>query len=219
MELSLDEIKARNWQNKIYEVLKEGSISQNLCQKMAGRPNFISHAILGPIGGSKTTQLYHFASRHGNHAVSHHLRQELEWWMSYLASKQSVSYKVSACQSKVLILYTDAEGHGGICAFNILPANRLWLRSGISETEVPYLKWRKTQIIAYETLAVRVAIERFINHYSNRRIVVFMDNLSVKGALSKGRRKSDDIHHIIEQIIDFASSHKVSLSVLGTIIA
>ena len=94
-DLSLDEVKARNWHDRISEVLREGRISQHLCQKMAGRLNFISHAILGPIGGSKTRQLYHFASRHGEHALSVHLKQELEWWSSYLAPRHSISYKVS----------------------------------------------------------------------------------------------------------------------------
>ena len=210
-DLSLDEIKAENWKLKISEILQEGHISQHVCQKLAGRLNFISHAILGPIGGCKTRQLYHFASRHGKHALSTHLAQELEWWLSYLQSGRSVSCKVSPVQKNVPILYTDAEGHGGIGAYTILQSNRLWFRSSVSEINVPYLRERKTQIIAYEALAVRAGIERFCNDYSNRRVVVFIDNLSVKGALSKGRCKSEDIHHVIEQIIDYASSKNIRL--------
>ena len=70
---------------------------------------------------------------------------------------------------------------------------------------------RKTQIIAYEASAALIGLSRFKNDFANRDVVVFIDNMSAKGAIRKGRCSKDDIQSIINHILELAKRNKMRI--------
>ena len=215
-QISVDPLKRQNWKKMISEVLKRGRISPRIASKFAGRFNFISHAVLGPLGGSRLRQLYRFAFMELEGRISLELKDDLKWWSEYLTDGEPVVVHIYPRDSFVPILYTDAEGSGGLGAVAIPNLHqRLWFSSHIEHHILPDLEERKTQIIAYEASAALIGLSRFKNDFANRDVVVFIDNMSAKGAIRKGRCSKDDIQSIINHILELAKRNKMRIHPFG----
>ena len=76
----------------------------------------------------------------------------LESWIS-----SEISLIPEPCP-RVVALYQDAEGHGGLGVVAVLPGEVvLYFRGKVPRSMARLLKLRKTQIVAYELFAVFVA--------------------------------------------------------------
>ena len=66
---------------------------------------------------------------------------------------------------------------------------------------------RKTQIIAYEALAVLWAAKELSHLLLCRDVILFVDNQIVQCSSKKGRCRADDINKIICDIVDVFWNH------------
>ena len=101
-----------------------------------------------------------------------------------------------------MILYTDAEGSGGIGATLITDDTKLFLRGKLDRRCTDLLIKRTTQIIPLEAMAVLIAILTFKKDIGQSELLVMIDNTSVLGAARKGRSSANDVHKIITKISD-----------------
>ena len=210
-DLSVDECKAINWSKQLQEVLSSGTLSCKLAQKFAGRLNFIAYSILGPLGSSKLRHIYTASYRNRDVELSDDLREELVWWLSYLKHLPKSTIKIWPLQDGVPILYTDAEGYGGLGAVSILSNSTLWFRTNVESIARRQLAPRKTQIIAYEMLAALQGLSRFCQDFANRDVILFIDNMSAKGSIRKGKCKKDDLQAIVDDVILLAQRHSIRI--------
>ena len=106
---------------------------------------------------------------------------------------------------RVGVLYTDAEGAGGLGAVFFIEDRAFWFEDSAPLAFYQGLEIRKTQIIPLEALAVLSAIMKFGNMIVGGRILVFVDNQSVLGALRKGSSPSQDLLRIVGAVWDEAN--------------
>ena len=133
-------------------------------------------------------------------------REELRWWIGYLSRGLTHRFPLRAVCLPTVILYTDAEGNGGIggciCVDGANKAVRLYFSTRLDCRFTGLLQQRITQIIPLEAMALTVAMEVFKMHIAGSKCVFFVDNQSVLGALRRGRSRAEDIHQIICWTID-----------------
>ena len=143
--------------------------------------------------------------------LSDDLREELVWWLSYLKHLPKSTIKIWPLQDGVPILYTDAGGYGGLGAVSILSNSTLWFRTNVESIARRQLAPRKTQIIAYEMLAALQGLSRFCQDFANRDVILFIDNMSAKGSIRKGKCKKDDLQAIVDDVILLAQRHSIRI--------
>ena len=111
----------------------------------------------------------------------------------------------------VAVVYSDAEGSGGVGAFLQVASKSAWLAGSVPRSFSAVLFSRKTQIFAYETLMVLVTISCFLRDLRGLRVIFFVDNTSALGALRKGSSRSADVHALVEEVWRLAGSNDISL--------
>ena len=207
--ISVDPDKAEHWILQLAEITSRGLISPKEASKFAGRFAFLSHAILGPLGSSKIRHLYRAAYKTAGSPITEDLRRELDWWRSYLVDRSPVSLKIRPRQRFVPILYTDATGDGDIGVEITTEQGTFWTQGSVEASRRRRLKARKTQIIAYEMIAALEGIVRFSGQIANRDAILFIDNLSAKGSLAKGKCRKDDLQLIVDEFVNTCVKFKI----------
>ena len=136
----------------------------------------------------------------GSASIESSLLEDLNWWANYLTSNKSVVRKIFPKQDPPLI-YTDAEGSGSVGCLASFSNRIFWFQSHINEFGKYILEDRLTQIIAHEARAAVMGLSRFSSDLGNREVILFIDNMSVKGSIKTGRCKKDDIQTIIDDLL------------------
>ena len=213
MQVSIDEAKAAHWLEKIQAIKARGCITSKEAESIAGRANFISQMVLGPAGASRVRAIYQAVYQSDKSALEGELLEEIDWWQGYLATRKPVTIKLDKSSGPVTIIYSDAEGTGGIGGL-IIPEhqNIQWFRSNVNNIpKKDRLHPRKTQIIPYESIAARESIQRWKTIAAGKDVVMFIDNQSIYHSLRKGRSKASDINLILRDILDIAAKHDVRI--------
>ena len=78
---------------------------------------------------------------------------------------------------------------------------RCLFKDRIQLDDMPFIE-RRTQIIPLEGLAVWISIQVWKSGLACTKLILFVDNQSILGALKKGRSKASDIHNIVQNITD-----------------
>ena len=199
----IDPQKADFWKKQINEIIKRNEITAKEAEKLAGRLNFAACAVAGQSGSARIHELYkRVYGRSFGQKLDHRIKADLMWWLAFLEREQTLKFRILGPPKKRSVLYTDAEGHGGIGAVLITPQARLFFRIKVDQRFASKLIQRATQIIPYEALAVLIALNRFKRELAQNDLVLLIDNTSVLGSVRKGRSSADDVHKIITAISD-----------------
>ena len=198
----LDEAKTKVWIDMINGILRVEKLEQHDAEKLAGRLNFLVFSVAGRPGASRLSRLYTAIYRPQT-VVSPGLRSDLLWWLRFLTERTSKSYAINRPRDKVVTLYTDAEGKGGIGGV-IFVTNEKPLQFAFKVPKVfnEMFSHRMTYIIQLELLAVTVALKLFCNSLTGAAVKFFIDNRSVLGSLRKGRSKVEDLNTLVLMTID-----------------
>ena len=186
-------------------VLRNGHIDAKEAEQLAGRLNFAAGAVAGRSGAARIRHIYNLALSAGGTLVAQ-ARQELEWWIKYLRARQRHRFPLDSIHIPVAIIYTDAEGGGGIggclCMERGNEQRKLYFSGRLDQRFTNLLSKRVTQIIPLEAMAVAVAVEAFKVQLAGAKCIFLIDNLSVLGSLRKGRCKAFDINRVVCVIAD-----------------
>ena len=180
---------------------------------MAGRLSFVAFAVLGPVGASHVNHLYRRCYE-SKLFLSKDLQSEVLWWCTYLSRNQRVTIPLSPPKGGPIVLYTDAEGHGGTGAVLSLRGEVLWFRSHVRsffQSAKVKLSSRATQIVPYEALAVLQALSTWRHRLVGRQVVLFTDSSSVLGCVQKGRSRAEDVHEIISLTLSMLEQSHLKL--------
>ena len=204
----LDPSKSVFWASVLKESLTKGFMSRKSAEKMAGRLGFVAYAVLGPLGANRVRHIYAHAMAPTDSPITDQLRTELEWWLSYLSENPPVKVRIGPCLPKPVVLYTDAEGNGGLGAVLVSDSQCLSMMSDVKHLSMPKLKARKTQIVPYEAVAITVAATKFKRHLLSRDVIFLADNQTVLSCVKKGKSRVPDVHELIHDTLSvFESCH------------
>ena len=173
---------------------------------MAGRLNFVATCVMGPLGATCVNFIYRHALVSGPHArrLSPQAINELSWWLSELRDNKLVPIHVGPHVSAPTVIYTDAEGSGGTGGVVFRKGSCQWFRRHVREIDLQ-LSDRKTQIVAYELIAVLQALNVFKCHILARDVLLMVDNSTAVSCIKKGRSRCLDLNDIVRMILSTAS--------------
>ena len=213
LAVRLDPNKAAFWTTLLSESLRTQCMPRKVAEKMAGRLGFVAYAILGPIGASRVRYIYAQVLSQGNGSMSQALMNEVSWWKDYLSKNPKVTIRIGPDLPPPAILYTDAEGSGGLGGVLVIdqPGSGrkcLSIMGDAKRMSLPSLKQRKTQIVPYETVAITMSAKKFKRHLLSRDVVLFVDNQTVLSCVKKGRSRVQDLHDLIHETLSvFEACH------------
>ena len=125
----IDPQKTEFWKKQINEIIKRNEITAKEAEKLAGRLNFAACAVAGQSGSARIHELYkRVYGRSFGQKLDHRIKADLMWWLAFLEREQTLKFRILGPPKKRSVLYTDAEGHGGIGAVLITPQARLFFR-------------------------------------------------------------------------------------------
>ena len=135
--------------------------------------------------------------------MSRRLVAALEWWLAYLSAGPAGTIRGGehVVAAPEWVLYTDAEGWGGVGAVLVHVASGACqhIVSSVPRRVQRALLPRRTQINVFELLAVLMALESYGPVLSGCRVVCFVDNKAALGMLVKGWSRADDANAIAAQ--------------------
>ena len=186
--------KAKLWILTMATALNVGRLALQAASKLAGRLNFAASSTWGPVARHRIRRLYHLICRGGG-SISPRLREDLEWWIDRL--EKLVPRRFLFASAPVSLVYTDAEGSGGLGGFMSAAVEAEWLGGQVSPTVPPLLLPRKTQIFLFEIIAVLVSAKVWTKQLLGTSVVFFVDNQSALAALKKGGSRVADAHSLV----------------------
>jgi hypothetical protein len=110
-----DKAKVDFWLKDIQDCLSVNSLPLGLASQLVGRLSFAAWAAWGHIARSRLRSLYDFLLC-GAGKFSLEVRKSLLWWEHRLQSLVPRLILLKEFNSAVILIYTDAEGSGGLGA-------------------------------------------------------------------------------------------------------
>ena len=194
----------------IQDCLSVNSLPLGLASQLVGRLSFAAWAVWGHIARSRLRSLYDFLLC-GAGEFSHEVRKSLLWWEHRLQSLVPRLILLREFNSAVILIYTDAEGSGGLGALLTGTEPSEWFMGKADPLFQKSLLPRKTQIFALETVAVLLAAIVWAKRLSGRRVVFFVDNTSSLGCLRKGSSSKPGIQSLIGFFWEFVSKNHMEV--------
>ena len=134
------------------------------------------------------------------------------WWRRLLKTAQASSVVPLHVGRSPLVLYTDAEGNGGIgMVLSQDPSHVLWTSTRAVPAFLELLLPRRTQIHALELVALPLALRQWEALCRGRDVICFIDNASALGALRKGSSSAADLNALAFTTLALAASMTSSL--------
>ena len=201
---TLDQDRADRWIGELDETLSHDRWSSETAGKWAGRFQWATSIIWGEVGRAYLRPLYWYREKGlSNGPLTARHRLCLQWWRHMLTLKQSRTIPWD-CQEEMAapdyVVFTDAEGNGGIGAIAYPTAHNktdekiIYTRGRVPRQWTRVLAGRKTQINAYEQAAVLVALGTFANTLAGKRVVFFIDSNAALGTIVKGHSRRGDFN-------------------------
>ena len=177
--------------------------------KLTGRLSFGCFAVWGP-GPAAYLVAFYAVLRMGLPREPQRLLRFLEvlrWWRAFLSAAQgaSVRYALAPAAAPPAILYTDAEGSGGLGACLFSEGRWEWWQAPVPAsvgTVAPGLGYPAgLPIFLLEAAVPYLAFRVWHDVLRGRRVLVFIDNQTFLGALRKGRStRSPPLNHLVHAI-------------------
>jgi hypothetical protein len=203
-----DSAKVAFWLSDIRECLQSGNLPLCLALQLVGRLSFAAWAVWGQVARTKLRCLYSFLLS-GAGPLPLLIRESLIWWELRLQELLPRVVRTRLLNFPVILVYTDAEGSGGLGAVfaGIEPFE--WFEAQTPLAFTVSLLPRKTQIFALETVTVLLAAKVWMRRLSGSRVIFFVDNTSALGCLRKGSSSSVDVHAVVTLFWDLAAENHV----------
>ena len=194
-DLLPDTPKVQFWLSELRRLSTATSTSQLEVQSLVGRLSFAVSAAYGPSCRGRLRPLFDWANRGGGLRCSA-VNSALAWWTSRLARPAPRRLRLTDHELPPALLYTDAEGNGGLGAV-LIDGTASSSSSWTCPTSVTKaLPVRKTQINPLEMIAVWVALRSYRSVLEGRNVVIFVDNLVAMHVLKKGTSRKPDLNKI-----------------------
>ena len=194
---TLGDQKREQWTTELRAIIKDNIMYPGQTSKVCGRLAFLIAFVFNRLGRALLRPLiWRQTQTCGPFTVTARLRLALRWFVAVLEHGlcRSVSLE-RPITPPTIIIYSDAEGSGGIGAVAEFPSGEIWVRSG----EVPaavrkLLRARKTQIVAYELLAALVDICSLApDQLRAMRVVHFIERTPALRCVVRGFSKQQDL--------------------------
>ena len=206
--LSPENRKLQVWIEEAQQILESTSVDLRRLTKLVGRLSFASWAIWGQVARSRLRAAYSFLSS-GLESHRSRMALDLEWWLCLLRNPLPAQACASSGLQAPVLVYTDAEGSSGLGAVLHTPSKTVWFQDHVPTEVTSALSRRKTQIFAYEVIAVWAAVQRFSPQLSGKHVVFFIDNKSALHSLVKGSSRASDVHLLVRRIWDLLRQHGI----------
>jgi hypothetical protein len=169
--------------------------------KMAGRLAYASFAAVGPIGRNRARSIHKWANRGGGSLAScSKLVADMSWWCGWLRAAQACTWVPRLLDLPSAVLYTDAEGSGGIGGVLVLDGVARWFGGVAPKSIVAKFKPRLTQIFPLEITAALAALLLWAPELRLRRVAVFIDNVAARAAANSGTSSQADASALLESL-------------------
>ena len=125
--------KASSWIQEFEEVLHNDYLSPAMASKFCGRIAFLNSTVCNRLGRALIRPLiWRQLQKYGRHNITRRLRCAIMWFVSVLKANlgRDIPFSSPSTTSKV-ILYSDAEGNGGVAAVAIRGSTKIFMRGTI----------------------------------------------------------------------------------------
>jgi len=211
VHLSPDPAKLEFWLDSLASMATGRPATAAEVEQLTGRLCFAVASLWGPAARAKMSALYSWSQCGGR--PSEECLEVISWWRTHLMSGDPVVLRLSPDPRPPLILYTDAEGKGGIGAILVDPeaplADSPWFGTRVPDSVVRLLLPRKTQINPLELVALVYAVLCFLPRLQDRRFVVFIDNSTALSVARKGTGRVADMRvlsHFLHRLLHLAGA-------------
>lgn len=202
---SLTEAKTLEWLESISTRLNEDSLPAGAASKLASRLGFASTKVFGRVGRAWIRPIL-WRHQHKTTAClrkNRRLRSSLRWWAMLLNRRpERLSHRAaSPLGVPDVLVYTDAEGAGGVGVYvKWCASGREEFASGVVPAKwTKSLKKRKTQINAYELLAVVAAWNTWADELRGARVLCLIDNTAALNITVSGWSRHEDLNWMAGQ--------------------
>ena len=181
----------------ISTALESGSLRPPDAAVLAGKLGFAQYYIFGRFGRAFLPRLYAHAAGSECH-LSAGLRGDLEWWEDYIRSAPSRLMRRPPSKP-THVIYTDANGLGGLGAVVIRPGGRRRTFHG----SAPPSMWPRlastSAIYALEVLAVLRILRRIEAELAGATVRIFVDNDAATISLVAGRSRAAVVNEMVRE--------------------
>ena len=190
----VDSAKVEFWITELTRLAADGPSRRPLV-KLAGRLSFGCFAVWGPRATARLVPIFR-SLRGAAPRASSDLTDCFLWWIAFLRHNgaSSTAFTLRPATRPPCVLYTDAEGAGGLGACLYRDDRCHWWQArapAFVRALAPKLGYpRGMPVFLYEAAAPFVAARTWPRLLTGRRLLLFVDNLTLKGALVKGRSKA-----------------------------
>ena len=191
----VDAAKAAFWREELLLFATHPALK--LLLKLVGRLAFGCQAVWGPRAAARLAPLFRALSDGAPYAggslAANALAAAVGWWRSFLdaAALTSAVYALRPAVAPPCLLYTDAEGYGGLGACLYRDGAWAWWQARcpalIRDLSRPLGYPEGLPVFLYEAAAPFVAVRIWQRALAGRRLLLFVDNLTALGAFRKGR--------------------------------
>ena len=193
LEFEVEESKVAFWVQQLHEVAEGRPQSPQELHKLVGRLSFGCWAVWGQGAAAQLAPFYRAVF--SGDVRSPGLREAAQWWIAHLSGAvcRVMAYRLSPAALPPCVIYTDAEGSGGVGACLFRHGKHLWwgARAPRSMRELHEVLGypRKMPVFVYEAVVPFLALRLWGERLRNRRVLFYVDNTSALGALRRGRSR------------------------------
>jgi len=193
IEFEVEEAKVAFWTGQLEEIAEGRPHALRSLHKLVGRLAFGCWAVWGQAAVAHLAPLYRAVF--SGPRDSDEVREAARWWIGLLAGGlgHTFVYPLTTSALPPCIVYTDAEGGGGVGACLMRHGKHLWwgARAPVQLRRLhAVLGYPKGMpVFIYEAVVPYLAIRRWRYLLSGRRVLFYVDNTSALGALRRGRSK------------------------------
>ena len=114
------------------------------------------------------------------------------------------------CLSPLVVIYTDAEGEGGIGGVLVSKSQEAYFAATVPQCIRDLLLPRKTQIFLFEVIGVVASLLLWLSVLSGARLILFIDNIPALVSIQKGSSASDDANSVVGLAWQLVLSHCIA---------
>ena len=197
---AISERKRVEWAESIKHILSSDCLDSGDASELCGRLAFLNAHVFNRLGRALLRPLiWRQRQPCSESKLTKRLRFALQWFLRVLELGLARKTRLNTSPSmKMVFLYSDAEGSGGVGAVAVMPdGTSRFLQGQVPRSVVRQLKHQKTQIVAFELLAALIALVSLCpDELRGCRVVHFIDNTAALSCVLRGFSRVSDLADI-----------------------
>ena len=188
-EWGLDDRKAKLWIQDFMRALEEDHVSPAMASKICGRLAFLNTHFFNRLGRAWLRPfIWRENQKFGGASLTKRLTWSLKWLIALLQRGLGRQIAlVEEMREKRVILYSDAESTGCVAAVAVTCHGVMYMSGRVPARVRRMLLKRITQIVAFELLAVVMAVVCLCpNELMDSDILHFIDNKPALSCIVRG---------------------------------